>query len=315
MTCGLTRQPLVVRRWVAVAAVIWASYAAGLGAIFGNRFKDNHTVAFLLAFGAALSITIIIEVVGTTFGTAARSLNRPRRHPPGALRRTGDATHTLSGVMLAVIPVRDGVLPAGGAETVAECGGRALLAGSWPRVDELAGIAGEVRLVELGDFAPGPLGRRPRRLTGRRRRRRAPGVAGRPRPRPRLAHRARAAAARRRHAGHRDTPASFAAAGCELVDVADRRSRGRDAAAGRAGRHPDAAIPTALRPVTSTSGDGDETRATRPALEVLPPDVATMDLAEADRIVGGGAGLDGADRFRQLADVAGRSVRRWARPG
>jgi electron transfer flavoprotein alpha subunit len=29
-----------------------------------------------------------------------------------------------------------------------------------------------------------------------------------------------------------------------------------------------------------------------------------MDLAEADRIVGGGAGLDSDDRFRQLADIA-----------
>ena len=57
--------------------------------------------------------------------------------------------------MLAVIPVRDGVLPSGGAEAVAECDGRALLAGSSPRVDDLRGIAGEVRLVELGDYAPG----------------------------------------------------------------------------------------------------------------------------------------------------------------
>jgi len=64
MTSGLTNQPRAwFAGWVAVAAVIWASYAAGLGAIFGNRFKDNHTAAFLLAFGAALSITIIIEVV------------------------------------------------------------------------------------------------------------------------------------------------------------------------------------------------------------------------------------------------------------
>jgi membrane protein DedA with SNARE-associated domain len=46
-----------------VAAVIWASYAGVLGAIFGNRFKDNHTVAFLLAFGASLAVTILIEVV------------------------------------------------------------------------------------------------------------------------------------------------------------------------------------------------------------------------------------------------------------
>jgi electron transfer flavoprotein alpha subunit len=38
--------------------------------------------------------------------------------------------------------------------------------------------------------------------------------------------------------------------------------------------------------------------------DVLPPDVATMDLTEADRIVAGGAGLDGGERFAQLARVA-----------
>ena len=32
--------------------------------------------------------------------------------------------------MIAVIPVRDGTLPAGGLEAVAECGGRAILAGA-----------------------------------------------------------------------------------------------------------------------------------------------------------------------------------------
>jgi electron transfer flavoprotein alpha subunit len=39
-------------------------------------------------------------------------------------------------------------------------------------------------------------------------------------------------------------------------------------------------------------------------LEVLPPDPATMDLAEAARIMAGGAGLDSAGRFAQLAEVA-----------
>jgi electron transfer flavoprotein alpha subunit len=39
-------------------------------------------------------------------------------------------------------------------------------------------------------------------------------------------------------------------------------------------------------------------------LEVLPPDVATMDLAEAAAIVSGGAGLDGPERFRLLERVA-----------
>lgn len=49
--------------WVGIAALIWATYAASLGAIFGQTFKDNHTLAFILAFGAALSITLIIELV------------------------------------------------------------------------------------------------------------------------------------------------------------------------------------------------------------------------------------------------------------
>lgn len=64
ITSGLTHQPWGwFAGWIALAAVIWATYAAGLGYIFGNRFKDNHTLAFLLAFGAALSVTVIIEVV------------------------------------------------------------------------------------------------------------------------------------------------------------------------------------------------------------------------------------------------------------
>jgi membrane protein DedA with SNARE-associated domain len=43
--------------------MIWASYAAILGYSFGTKFEDDHTTAFLLAFGAALSITVLIEVV------------------------------------------------------------------------------------------------------------------------------------------------------------------------------------------------------------------------------------------------------------
>ncbi|MET0144681.1 MAG: DedA family protein [Ilumatobacteraceae bacterium] len=64
ITSGLTHQRWAwFAGWVAVAATIWASYAAILGYIFGNRFKDNHTLAFILAFGAALSVTIVIEAV------------------------------------------------------------------------------------------------------------------------------------------------------------------------------------------------------------------------------------------------------------
>ncbi len=50
-------------KWVAVAAVIWATYAAVLGYIGGRAFADNHTMAFLVAFGLALGINVVIEVV------------------------------------------------------------------------------------------------------------------------------------------------------------------------------------------------------------------------------------------------------------
>jgi membrane-associated protein len=64
LTSGITHQPRGwFAGWVAVAAVLWASYAAILGAVFGASFKDNHTLAFFLAFGTALSITAIIEIV------------------------------------------------------------------------------------------------------------------------------------------------------------------------------------------------------------------------------------------------------------
>jgi electron transfer flavoprotein alpha subunit len=48
------------------------------------------------------------------------------------------------------------------------------------------------------------------------------------------------------------------------------------------------------------------TRMDATVVEVLPPDVATIDLAEAARIFAGGAGLDGRERFGQLAAVAAR---------
>ncbi len=64
VTSGITRQP---RRWfmgwVALAVIIWATYAGLLGYIGGQAFEDNHTMAFLVAFGAALGMTALIELV------------------------------------------------------------------------------------------------------------------------------------------------------------------------------------------------------------------------------------------------------------
>ena len=64
LSCGVTRQP---RRWfvgwAAVAAIIWGNYAALLGFIGGKSFEENHTLAFVIAFVSAFSITALIEVV------------------------------------------------------------------------------------------------------------------------------------------------------------------------------------------------------------------------------------------------------------
>ncbi len=64
VSSGLTKQPrLWFVGWISAAVLIWATYAGLLGYIGGKSFKDNHTAAFLFAFGGALSVTIIIEVV------------------------------------------------------------------------------------------------------------------------------------------------------------------------------------------------------------------------------------------------------------
>jgi membrane protein DedA with SNARE-associated domain len=64
VSSGVTHQPRSwFVGWVAVAALIWATYASLLGFVGGKTFEDNHTLAFLLAFGAALAVTVVIEVV------------------------------------------------------------------------------------------------------------------------------------------------------------------------------------------------------------------------------------------------------------
>jgi membrane protein DedA with SNARE-associated domain len=64
VSSGITHQP---RRWfigwVAAATIIWATYAALLGYIGGKAFEDNHTLAFVVAFAAALGMTVLIEVI------------------------------------------------------------------------------------------------------------------------------------------------------------------------------------------------------------------------------------------------------------
>jgi membrane protein DedA with SNARE-associated domain len=64
LSCGITRQKRAwFAGWVAIAATIWATYAAGLAYIVGQPFADDHTKAFWVAFGTAIAVNVIIEVV------------------------------------------------------------------------------------------------------------------------------------------------------------------------------------------------------------------------------------------------------------
>ena len=64
LSCGVTKQPRRwFIRWTIISAVIWANYAALLGFIGGKTFSDSHTLAFLVAFGFAIGVTVIIEVI------------------------------------------------------------------------------------------------------------------------------------------------------------------------------------------------------------------------------------------------------------
>jgi membrane-associated protein len=64
LSCGITRQKRSwFVRWVALATVIWATYAALLGSIGGQAFEDDHAKAFTLAFSLAIGANILIEVV------------------------------------------------------------------------------------------------------------------------------------------------------------------------------------------------------------------------------------------------------------
>jgi len=200
--------------------------------------------------------------------------------------------------VLAVLPVRDGALPAGGAETAAECGHRTLIVGSGvaAAAEELTG---EVRTLEAGAFRPATWAATlapmlagedvialPGSSDGRDL---APLLAarlGRPLFAGAVVVRAHAVIVARR--GGRQMH-SFAPVG-PFVATLQPGSRGVESTGGTA----------SLQPLTAALVEMPDAHVE----EVLEPDAATMDLAEAHRIVGGGAGLASADRFAALADVA-----------
>ena len=209
----------------------------------------------------------------------------------------------VGGAAVAVVVVRDGALPVGAHEAVAEAGGRAVLIGSG-----CAAAAAEVRtacevwIAEVGDFAAGrwsellapalaqcPLVILPASPDGR-------DLA------PRLAH----CLGRPLLAGAIAVTADRVALGREggLV-VESHLVTGPIVVTLEPGVRGDDEARPAPAPVELDLGSADSAAgADAEVLETVPPDPATMDLGEARRIVAGGAGLGGPEPFDELRVVA-----------
>jgi electron transfer flavoprotein alpha subunit len=207
---------------------------------------------------------------------------------------------------VAVIVVRDGELPAGADETVAEAGGAALVLGSGTR--QAAGLldaASRVWLLERSSVAPGTLAAALAQVLTR-----VPMVLLPASPDGRdLAPRLAVALGRPLLAGAvRCAPDEV-----ELTRLDDRLSLRmavdgpvvvtlRPGSRGRPEQVTPAQLTALETPKDSTVHDAE-------SIEVLQPEPSTVDLAEARRILGGGAGLvpagaDGAAAMRLLAQVA-----------
>ena len=207
--------------------------------------------------------------------------------------------------MIAVVVVRDGQLPHGGDEAIAECGGRALLVGSGVADavagGELDGVAREVLTLELGGFQPAAWACAL-----------APHLAGEPQVVLPATPDGRDLAPRLAAVLHRPLHAGAVAVTAGRVDLSRKGSTElHRVAPGPAfvatlqpGVRGVATDPSLARPAVTVlsvaSGDAPPDAA---VVEVLPPDPASIDLGEAPRIVAGGAGLDGPERIDQLTRI------------
>jgi electron transfer flavoprotein alpha subunit len=224
--------------------------------------------------------------------------------------------------MVAVVPVRDGTLPHGALEAIAEADGRAVLVGS--QVAHVAVVARRHRtdLVEAGPYQPARwatlLAAHPSVTS-------ATTVILPASPDGRdLAPRLAAALGRDLLAG----ATMVAAIAEDQVAITVARSGGRElhtfhvrqpcvttlqpgvrGVDPREDGEPDRPgvdVAPAPSPAPAPSVRSDATTLDATVVAVVAPDASTMDLAEAERIIGGGAGLDGPERFDQLRIVGER---------
>jgi electron transfer flavoprotein alpha subunit len=212
--------------------------------------------------------------------------------------------------VIALVPVRDGVLPAGAEEVVAECGGRAVLVGADAAnaAKDLAGLSTEVQVWETESYRPAAWAAALAPVMAREPIVVLPASADGRDLAPRLAHRL----GRPLLAGAIEvTPDRVVIArwgGLAVEDVVPPARLVATLQPGVRGFARAGTVEPTLVHLDLTLSSGDDQdhpdAADATVLEFLPPDPAIMDLAEAPRIVAGGAGLDSPARFEQLAVVA-----------
>lgn len=211
--------------------------------------------------------------------------------------------------MLAVVPVRQGVLPLGGLETIAECGGRAVLVGSDTVIAaaEVGLVATQISTLEITSFSPAAWSAAL-----------APHLVDEPHVVLPASPDGRDLAPRLAVSLQRDLWAGALSVTPHRIELA--RHGGLVISEVVPHTHFVATLQPGVRGVEMPALDDSPASAptvtilhahepATPAcdskvLEVLAPDVTTMDLAEAPRILGGGAGLTSSDVFSQLAAVA-----------
>lgn len=81
LTCGVIGYPR--RRFVAAtafAAAVWASYAFLLGRLGGSAFEDRPWAGFLIALGAAMAVSALVEVLRRVVSRRGRRSASDRLH-------------------------------------------------------------------------------------------------------------------------------------------------------------------------------------------------------------------------------------------
>ena len=204
--------------------------------------------------------------------------------------------------MIAVIPVRDGVAPAGADEAICEASGQAIIIGSGTptAAETLRSFSTHLWLVETDFHAANVVAA----LENINRSHDSLILPATPDGRdlaPHLAH----ALGRPLYAGSisiTDNKVSVSRnGGLSIVDFTPHQAFVATLQIGIRGTENISSNPT-ITPINIASVSRPTSSVT--SIAVLPPDASTMDLSEAPRIIGGGAGLESGNRFIQLQNIA-----------